>query len=268
VFSGIVRAVRDGAVNLAYPADCHVCGELVDAWQDGVACNTCWGLSPVTVNRPISEPANNPEISCEKCGALSEARRLRPETANVNCGACQSMPFSAARTVGPYAGALEASILFLKTRPHICYRLRRLIRETCLAQQGVLGADMVLPVPLHPRRTRERGFNQAELIAKQVARALGLRIERRALRRTKYTERHRAGWDAVDRFRSVERAFSVDRGHLLSGSRVLLVDDLFTTGSTVCAATRALLDAGAQCVTVFTIARVSNRLSKARKIEQ
>jgi ComF family protein len=141
-----------------------------------------------------------------------------------------------------------------------------LIHETCLAHREVLGGDLVLPVPLHPRRLRERGFNQAELIAARAAKALGLRMEPHALRRTKYTERHRAGWDAIGRSRSVERAFTVDRGGLVSGRKVLLVDDLFTTGSTVCSATRALLDAGAESVTVFTVARVSSRVSTTRRM--
>jgi ComF family protein len=176
------------------------------------------------------------------------------------------MPFSAARTCGLYAGALEASILLLKTRPFICNRLRWLIRDTCLAHREALGGDLVLPVPLHPRRLRERGFNQAELIAECAAKALGLRSERRALRRMKYTERHRAGWDALDRSRSVEKAFTVPRGDLIRGRKVLLVDDLFTTGSTVCSATRALLEAGAQSVMVFTVGRVSSRVSTTREM--
>lgn len=116
-----------------------------------------------------------------------------------------------------------------------------------------------MPVPLHRLRERQRGFNQAAIIARLISREFNLRLDDRSLLRTKPTERHRAGMDAADRAQSVERAFEVARPRLIDGVSVLLVDDVHTTGSTICAATHSLLEAGARQVTILTIARVGDR---------
>ena len=113
-----------------------------------------------------------------------------------------------------------------------------------------------MPVPLHAARKQERGFNQAELIAKTIAAGFHIHLDTGALIRAKNTERHRAGLDEVDRAKSVEQAFKVIRPELLKNLSVLLIDDVFTTGQTVNAAARALLAAGAAQVKVLTIARV------------
>jgi predicted amidophosphoribosyltransferase len=97
------------------------------------------------------------------------------------------------------------------------------------------------------------------VIARLVSRGFGLRLDHRSLKRIKATERHRAGMDANDRAQSVEGAFEVVAPRLIDGASVLLVDDLYTTGSTIGAASQALIDAGAQRVAVLTIARVGER---------
>jgi len=111
-------------------------------------------------------------------------------------------------------------------------------------------------VPLHRTRERQRGFNQAAIIAKIICREFDLPLDDRALARVKATERHRAGLDAIDRAQSVERAFKTMTPAMIEGLSVLLVDDVYTTGSTVAAATQALIEGGAQQVKVLTIARV------------
>jgi predicted amidophosphoribosyltransferase len=96
------------------------------------------------------------------------------------------------------------------------------------------------------------------MIAKLVARDFHMRFDDRSLVRVKATERHRVGLDATDRKKSVERSFGVARLSLIEGKSALLVDDLLTTGSTISAASRALLEAGASRVNVLTIARVED----------
>jgi ComF family protein len=118
-------------------------------------------------------------------------------------------------------------------------------------------------VPLHQQRERERGFNQAELIARLVAREGRMPIATGALIRTKPTERHRAGLDARDRARSVAAAFRVVAPQSVSHRSVLLVDDVFTTGGTLSSAARTLLAAGASSINLLTIARVTARPEKA-----
>ena len=251
-----LRNIRDGLLGIAYPEECRLCGCAVESWDDGVACARCW--DDLALTRVLTG------IVCAKCGApvaptIGAAECGAPTTTERLCGLCSLTPFTSARACGVYSGAFEATILSLKITPHICPRLRDIIHRTFTDHQNALRGDVVMPVPLHRLRERQRGFNQAAIIARLVCREFGLRLDDRSLKRIKPTERHRAGMDANDRAQSVERAFEVARPGLIDGASVLLVDDVYTTGSTICAASQALLDAGAQRVTVLTIARVGDR---------
>jgi ComF family protein len=237
-----IRKVRDGLVASAYPERCRVCGHTVESYDDGVACRDCW-LDP-EITRLIADPM------CAKCAAPLRAGGLQ------YCGSCQSLPFSVARACGIYSGAIEASILFLKSQPHVCRRLREIIIHTYSAHSAALACDVVMPVPLNRVRERERGFNQARVVSKIICSRFHLKLDDRSLVRVKHTEQHRAGLDAKDRARPVAGAFEVARPERVKGMRVLLVDDVFTTGSTLAAAARTLLENGAAHVGVFAIARV------------
>ncbi len=248
-----IRNLRDGLLGLAYPQECRLCGDAVESWDEGVVCAQCWDDPALT--RVLTGSV------CAKCGAPvtpeTPSALGEPQTTAAGlCGMCPSAPFTAARACGVYSGAFEASILSLKMTPHICPRLREIIRHTFSEHQSALRSDIVIPVPLHHLRERQRGFNQAAVIARVVSRGFGLRVDDRSLKRIRPTERHRAGMDANDRAQSVERAFAVGKSGLIRDASVLLVDDVYTTGSTIRATSQALLDAGAQRVAVLTIARV------------
>src|SRR5581483_379801 len=141
----VLADLRDGLTALAYPASCHVCGAMIERYDDGIACAACWTDAQIT---PLfTEPL------CARCGLpVTNDRALA-------CGACADFAFTAARACGAYAGAIEASILFLKSHPHLCRRLRQMILRTFAEQQQALAASVIVPVPLHHRRRRERGFN-------------------------------------------------------------------------------------------------------------
>ena len=242
-----LRSIRDGLLGLAYPAECRVCSGSVESWEDGVACAKCW---------------NDPAITkffagdlCAKCGAQLSGGPATDQ--HRVCGMCGALPFTAARACGSYSGALEASILFLKVNPHISPRLRALIQRTFAEHRDAIESEIVIPVPLHRLRERRRGFNQAAIIAGLISREFKLVCDDRSLARTRATDPHRAGMDAADRASSVERAFDVVRPRLIEGASVLLVDDVFTTGSTISAAAQSLIEAGAHKVSVLTIARVT-----------
>ncbi len=251
-----LQSIRDGLLGLTYPEDCRVCGGAVESWDDGVACAECWDDPSLT--RILIGSV------CAKCGApvgtaVAGTESLSATVRRRLCGSCPSVPYTAARACGAYAGALEASILFLKIAPHICPRLKAILRNTFSEHQRELRSDLVIPVPLHRLREQQRGFNQAGVIARLISQEFGLPFDDRSLMRVKPTERHRAGMDAKDRSQSVERAFEVARPRLIDGASVLLVDDVYTTGSTICAAAQSLIDAGARQVNVLTIARVGDR---------
>lgn len=248
-----LRNTRDGLLGLALPEQCRVCGGTVESWDDGVACAECWD------DRVVTKLLNG--SVCHKCGTPTRvpagSDRGRPP-AETLCGMCSSLPFTASRACGVYSGALEASILFLKVHPYICTRLRRIICRTFSEHHQALASEIVMPLPLHHSREKQRGFNQAAIIAKIISREFDLLLDDRSLVRARPTERHRAGMDAADRARSVERAFEVARPRAVEGASILLVDDVHTTGSTICAASECLLKAGAGRITVLTISRVGD----------
>ncbi len=173
---------------------------------------------------------------------------------SVRCGRCDDDAFDAARACGNYEGALRATVLELKRQPHVPGRLVHLMRDV-LQRDPLRSADLVLPVPLHATRERERGFNQALVLAKELAGLSGLPLDQHCLVRKIQTQMHRGGMDAKARRRSVATAFEVRHKDLLAGKRVLLIDDVFTTGATVSACAEVLKAAGVEAVFVLTMAR-------------
>jgi ComF family protein len=172
----------------------------------------------------------------------------------VRCRRCDEDAFSAARACGSYEGALRALVLLLKREPHICRQLREQLVQT--QQRLPLNqATRIIPVPLHAEREKDRGFNQATLIGRELSRATSLPLDEVSLVRVKNSKRHRAGMDAKGRRDTVADAFSVTHPDLVAGERILLVDDVFTTGATVSSCAKALLEAGALEIFVLTIAR-------------
>ena len=241
----IADTLYDAALTLLYPQGCAVCGKSVEQRACGVACAQCWDETRIFSAR---------DVLCWKCGALSLAALAQEKRMEVRCRRCEGEEFAAARAVGAYKGALRASVLALKREPAVAPRLARLLYET--QQRAPLNqATLVIPVPLHPERLRERGFNQAAELGRTVARAARLPFDEWSLARTLYTERHRAMMDERARRESVRDAFYVARPRLIKGESVLLVDDVFTTGATVSACAGALLAAGARYVYVLTVAR-------------
>src|SRR5438552_1986925 len=244
--SFIASHAFDSALALVYPQACAVCGRSVESRHDGVACSRCWNEAPLF---------RGDETLCWKCGALSLATVDHNRREKVRCGRCDDDAFTAARACGLYEGALRASILELKRQPHVARRLARLMHDV-QQREPLNQADLIIPVPLHPERERERGFNQASILARELSRFSGLPVDEHSFIRRVHTARHRAGMDAKARRQSVANAFTIRHPKSIAGQRVLLVDDVFTTGATVSACAKVLKEAGAEEVFVLTIARV------------
>jgi ComF family protein len=115
--------------------------------------------------------------------------------------------------------------------------------------------DLVVPVPLHPRRLRERGFNQSLLLARQVSKRQSIPLDFTSLQRVRQTA-PQTRLSGPERRKNVRGAFRVTAPESVAGRRVLLVDDVFTTGATIQECTESLLEAGAKEVCVLTLARV------------
>ena len=226
--------IYDAVLTLAYPQVCAICGRSVEQRRFGVACEACWRETRIFTDD---------EEICWKCGMPGPA-----------CGRCVELAFTAARAAGLYEGALRESVLLLKRQPYVPSHVESLLME--VASRGPLSScSRVIPVPLHPKKLRTRGFNQASIVGEAVSKALKLPLDEVSLVRVSTTEKYRAGMDAKGRRDTVAGAFRVTHPRLVAGENILLVDDVFTTGATVSACAEALTTAGAKNVNVLTVAR-------------
>jgi len=242
VAADAARLVVEPLLAAVFPSRCPACAGLVERPLAGPLCDRCWRGLP-----------RHHGASC-RCGVPLPGPRAAA------CGRCRRglTPFDAGASLGPYDGALRSLIHELKYRGRL--RVADRLAEVLLTQPNVLALltpDAVLvPVPLHPRRRRERGFNQAERLARQLAARTGHRVVETALVRRRDTP-SQAGLSATNRRRNVMGAFVVRRRGRIAGRPVVLVDDVMTTGATVRACAEALRAAGAIQVRVLTLARVA-----------
>ncbi len=176
------------------------------------------------------------------------------------CGECltEPPPFSRHRSAGVYDGVLRGLILVFKYgRVQALGGLLAdfMCRAPALESDDIFeGVDYVVPVPLHRRRRRRRGFNQALVLGRELAKRKELPVLARGLVRVKDAP-PQASLDARERGRNIRGAFRPAKGRRLKGKTVLLVDDVYTTGATVRECSLALLKAGAAEVRVVTVAR-------------
>ncbi len=166
------------------------------------------------------------------------------------------MNFDAAYSFGSYDGALRKLIHLFKYGK-VESLARPLSRFLIRAMPLELRFDLLIAMPMHWRKQWERGFNQADLLTRPLARHYGLNVST-SLRRRRYT-RSQAGLTEAERRQNLKDSFRVREAGQIAGKRVLLVDDVFTTGATLRAAAGTLKAAGATQVSALTLARVDRR---------
>jgi ComF family protein len=179
------------------------------------------------------------------------------------CGGCLKNPpfFKAARSVFFYEGPVREALIRFKFEENIALS-KFWVREILLHLGQFLQKikpEVILPVPLHIKRLRQRGYNQSLLIAKDLAIRLGIRCEPQVLRKVKFTP-PQVGLSAAERKRNVRGSFTVENKEKIKDKCVLLIDDVFTTGSTVNECARVLIQAGAKAVFVITLARTTDAM--------
>jgi ComF family protein len=255
----VLRSQADALGSAVFPAACSLCATPLARLTRVPVCSSCW----------LDLPPQSGSL-CLHCGealgahAFSTADRAPGDWL---CRPCRLVPppFDRAIAHGLYRGTMRSLIHLLKytgVQP-VARPLGALMAAQVAAQPGIPLRMTVVPVPLHAGKQRRRGFNQAELLARALAHSarhhgMALQVETRLLLRSKATESQAALTPSARR-RNLQAAFTVP-GHTgttrpLTGRRLLLVDDIYTTGATARAAAGALKRAGAQEVWVATLAR-------------
>jgi ComF family protein len=243
---GVVTATLAGAVSrlvgIVYPPTCMGCGIIVR--RTGGLCAECWsGLRHI--EPPVCPVLGIPFAHEGEEGAVSLAAMAKPPD------------FSRARAAVLYDDVAKLLIHRLKYNDRAELALPMAGWMMRAAGELIAECDRIIAVPLHHRRLIARRYNQSAELARQVARLSGKPLDAESLVRRRAT-RQQVGLGQKARERNVRGAFTVPearRGDLL-GARIVLVDDVYTTGATVNAAARALYRAGAGDVSVVTFARV------------
>ena len=230
-----------GLVSLIYPASCAVCSAAVEPGEN--LCVVCEEKTP-----RISPPF------CAKCSQPFAG----DITGSFICANCEGrgLHFDAAVSVFRSRGVVRKVIHDFKygRQLHLRHLVGRWLSEA-LADSRFAGQrfDLLVPVPLHPARQRERGFNQAELLALELRRECGVPLGK-VLQRTRYTTTQ-TQFDRSERMENLRGAFRLRRGCNVQDLRMLLVDDVLTTGSTLSECASVLKKAGALSVHAATAAR-------------
>lgn len=240
--AGWVRRAALGALGLLLPPRCLVCGGVVEG--AGAVCAACW--PGITFLGPPH---------CAACG-YPFAFDPGPDAL---CGSCAAArpSWRRARAVIAYDEASRAPVLAFKHRDRIDAAPAFGVWMARAGAELLADADVLVPVPLHRARLLRRRYNQAALLAQATARASGVPAAVDVLVRIRRTP-SQGRLSPPARRRNVAGAFSVraGRAHLVADRRVVLVDDVMTTGATAAACTRTLLGAGVAAVDVLTLARV------------
>jgi ComF family protein len=235
------RELGSRLADVVFPRLCLGCALPLLGERDGELCRRC-----------ARETDFLGGAKCARCGRPFAV----PQAADHLCGECllRQPAFDLARAAAGHDGPVATAVRGFKYNRRLSLGpgLSRLL--AAVIDDLDAAGDLVVPVPLHPRRQRQRGFNQAWLLARRAARRLGLPAEGDWLRRIRFTP-PQVGLVRAEREANVRGAFSLAPRANFAGRRVILVDDVLTTGATVDACARVLKKAGAEAVTVVTVTR-------------
>ena len=222
-------------LNTLFPESCPVCREPSTDHKTAPICPECWDSI-----QPYSGP------QCWKCGDSLVSDK------SIICGECikDEPAYKLARSFGLYDGALKNAITLLKYQN--IKRLSKPLSDIILRMQ-IPRVYAILPVPLYKKRLRQREFNQSALLAKHMAKSLGISLIIDCLIKIRDTV-PQVGLSAGERCKNVRKAFGIQNKRLITGKSILLIDDVITTGATVRECSGVLKKAGAEDIYVIALA--------------
>ena len=240
-----VLDLKDDLLDFVYPQTCPICRNHLKREEKDL-CDDCWKALALV-----------PSPYCPYCKVFLENEG---EIADHHC-ACLSKPeerrILAVRSLGTFDDHYQKLVHRLKyeKKIHLGRRLAQKLGESVSEEKEFAGCDMVIPVPLHRARERERGFNQSEVLAEGISRVIGISLAKDILKRKRNTK-DQTYLNAQQRAENVRGAFVVTQPENIDGKSVILVDDVMTTGATLNECARMLLEAGATRVFAATLAVV------------
>jgi ComF family protein len=238
-----LKEILTGIVDLVFPPRCTACNDLLERHGSLPFCPSC--LAGI---RFIRSPL------CPRCGTPFEAT----EGEDHLCGDCLTTErsYAVARSVARYEGALLAAIHRFKYRGKIGIGtvLGRIMADFAAEIWDMKAFERIVPVPLHRKRLRERGFNQSVILARKLSKRFDIPLDFTSLRRQSLTP-PQVGLGREARAANVQGAFTVSHPERIAGRKILLVDDVYTTGNTLEECARVLIQAEAKTVSVLTLAR-------------
>ena len=244
------KGLASGLVSLFLPADCKICGQALEPLNFSYICENCWDKV---------EWLKMPH--CSRCGKPFPASLASPEVPCLLCAECRrdSSPFKKVFAATLYEGVMKEAIHLLKYRRKkgIMERLEKILKVYFFNMDLPFSKfDLVVPIPLHRKKLKERGFNQAELLARVIATHFDLKLVKNNLKRVKATK-SQTSLSKKQRLENIKGAFQFRNKDEFREKKILLVDDVYTTGTTVREAAKVLKKAKAREVYIFTLARAS-----------
>lgn len=228
------------------PTSCSYCNASVGESSIPFFCSSCWSDFAV-ITGPI----------CPRCGKIFESPETLTRSPDHLCAGCRQKPplFDQALSIGYFEGPLREAIHQFKYRP--CKSLGRPLAQWMARNLRVVrGIDLIIPIPLHTSRLRQRGFNQALLLAHELGKNFSIPLSYDNLVRLRPT-RPQVELSGQERIKNVAGAFALVRPDDVCDKSILLIDDVFTTGATMNECALVLKDGGAGRVTALTVARAS-----------
>jgi ComF family protein len=243
--------MADAVLNLIYPELCFICSVPTTRQQDCAVCPHCWDKC---LRLRIVPPW------CPSCGLPFQGfEQGSPHL----CGRCilDPPPYSGARSFGYYTAELSRTVQEFKFRgrKNLVGLLAPLLAGAFVESWNREEFDFLVPIPLHPKRKRKRGFNQAALLSRKLSQLIAVPCCDTALRRVRDTA-PQVGLSDSQRLRNLQSAFQCKDKAAVAGKRVLLIDDVMTTGATLASAAAALVSSGAARVSALTLARAVTNL--------